>query len=69
MVTKLLKIISYGLLKKLKKMSEEEVILTNCLINFKIELNKHQQVYDEWIIIIALLWLHYEWIENSLLML
>ena len=30
-------------------MSEEEVILTNCLINFKIELKKHQQVYDEWI--------------------
>ena len=30
-------------------MSEEEVILTNCLINFKIELKKLQQVYDEWI--------------------
>jgi len=33
----------------MEKMSEEEVILTNCLINFKIELKKHQQVYDEWI--------------------
>ena len=30
-------------------MSEEEVILTNCLINFKIELKNHQQVYDKWI--------------------
>ena len=23
--------------------------MKNCLINFKIELKKHQQVYDEWI--------------------
>ena len=23
--------------------------MTNCLINFKIELKKHQQVYDKWI--------------------
>ena len=30
-------------------MSEEEVILTNCLINFKIEFKNHQQVLDEWI--------------------
>ena len=30
-------------------MSEEEVMLTNCLINFKVELKKHQPVYDEWI--------------------
>ena len=30
-------------------MSEEEVLLTIFLINFKIELKKHQQVYDEWI--------------------
>ena len=30
-------------------MSDEEVILTTCLINLKIELKKHQQVYDEWI--------------------
>ena len=33
----------------MEKMSDEEVILTNCLINFKIELKSHQQVYDEWI--------------------
>ena len=31
----------------MEKMSEEEVILTNCLINFKIELKKYQQVYEE----------------------
>ena len=30
-------------------MSKEEVILTNCLINYKIDLKKIQQVYDEWI--------------------
>ena len=30
-------------------MSKEEVILTNCLINYKIDLKKTQQVYDEWI--------------------
>ena len=28
-------------------MSQEEVILTNYLINFKSELKKHKQVYDE----------------------
>ena len=31
------------------KKSEEEIILTNCLINFEIELKNHQQVYGEWI--------------------
>ena len=30
-------------------MSKEEVILTNCLINYKIDLKKNQQVFDEWI--------------------
>ena len=34
--------------ERIEKMSEEEVILTNCLIHFKIELKK-QQLYDEWI--------------------
>ena len=30
-------------------MSKEEFILTNCLINYKIDLKKNQQVFDEWI--------------------
>ena len=50
-------------------MSEEEVILINCLINFRIEFKKHQQVHDEWIDNIVLLWLHYELTEHALLML
>ena len=35
--------------ERMEKISEEEVILTNCLIDFKIDLKKNQQVYDEWI--------------------
>ena len=32
--------------------------MTNLLINIKIELNSHQQVYDDWIKIIVLDWLN-----------
>ena len=35
--------------ERMEKMSEEEVILTNCLINFKIELKNINICYDEWI--------------------
>ena len=35
--------------ERMEIMSKEEVILTNCLINYKIDLKKNQQVYDEWI--------------------
>ena len=56
--------------ERMEKMSDEEVILTNCLINFKIELKKTiNKFMMNGLIIIALLWLHYEWIENSLLVL
>ena len=55
--------------ERMRKMSEEEVILINCLTNFKIEFTKHQQVHDEWIDNIVLLWLHYELTEHALLML
>ena len=53
----------------MEKMSEEEVILKNCLINFKIELKNINKYMMNGLIRIALLWLNYEWIENSLLML
>ena len=55
--------------KRMKKMSEEEVILTNCLINFKIELKNINKFMMNRLIIITLLLLHYEWIENSLFVL
>ena len=50
--------------ERTEEMSEEEVILTNCLINFKIELKNINKFMMNGLIIIALLWLHCEWIEN-----
>ena len=55
--------------ERMEKISEEEVILTNCLINFKIELKNINKFMMNGLIIIALLRFNYELTEHLLLML
>ena len=52
--------------ERMEEMSEDEVILTNCLIDFKIEFKNINNFMMNGLMIIVLLWLHYELTEHSL---